>query len=64
MQYGTFVAENLWRIKFKDCWILLAASKEFHDGGTTMDAENIYIFLFTECGVPFFQFACLIFYRC
>ena len=59
MQYGTFVAENLWWMKFKDCWILLATSKEFPDGGTTMDGENIYIFLFTESGVRFFQLCLL-----
>ena len=67
MQYGTFVAENLWRMKLKDCWILLATSMEFHDGGTTMDGENIYIYiyiyiLFAESWVRFFQLCLLNFF--
>ena len=58
MQYGTFVAENLWRMELKDCWILLATSKEFHDGGMAMYGENNF-FLFTESGVRFFQLCLL-----
>ena len=53
MQDETFVAENLWRMELKDCWILMATSREFHDGDTTMDGENH--FLFAKSGVRFFQ---------
>ena len=53
MQDETFVAENLWRMELKDCRILMATSREFHDGDTTMDGENH--FLFAKSGVRFFQ---------
>ena len=64
MQYGTFVAENLWRMELKDCWILLATSKEFHDGGMAMDGENNFFFIHWKWSSILPIVLAELFYRC